>query len=293
MSRRIQSERVTIFEVAKAAGVSMATASKALNDTGRMTVETRERIRHRPDLGFRPNGLAQSLMRKRSFTVGLLTNDTYGRFSLPVMSGHLRSARRQRRLGVSVRRRGRPASGPAACRGDARQAGRRHHCHRQAHRPAAACRSLQSRHPRRSMPLPSRTRRAIAFVSDDAGRRAAVPSSICRRAGRRRIAHVSGPPSFAVVHARAEAYRAVLAEHGLPVEDAAARRLVGGMGARGRGATLRSRGTERPTPFLRQRSDRARRRRCAARARPRRPRRRCGHRLRQLGDRGGGRPARR
>lgn len=81
-------ERVTIYDVAQAARVSTATASKALNDSGRMAVETRARIKRvAQELGFRPNSLAQSLTRKRSFTVGLLTNDSYGRFTLPVMAG--------------------------------------------------------------------------------------------------------------------------------------------------------------------------------------------------------------
>jgi LacI family transcriptional regulator len=57
---------------------------------------------------------------------------------------------------------------------------------------------------------------AIAFVSDDAGgARAAIEHFL--RLGRRRIAHVSGPATFAVVHARAGAYRDVLTEAGLPV----------------------------------------------------------------------------
>jgi len=81
-------ERVTIYDVAAAARVSTATASKALNDTGRMSAETRDRIKRiARELGFRPNALARSLTRKRSFTVGLLTDDTYGRFTLPVMAG--------------------------------------------------------------------------------------------------------------------------------------------------------------------------------------------------------------
>ncbi|CDX46253.1 LacI family transcriptional regulator (fragment) [Mesorhizobium plurifarium] len=76
---------VTLREVA--AGVSVATESKALNGQGRMTAETRERIRETARaLGFRPNSLAQSLLRKRSFTVGLLTSHTYSRFS-PLMAG--------------------------------------------------------------------------------------------------------------------------------------------------------------------------------------------------------------
>ncbi len=83
-----RSNRVTIHDVAKAAGVSVSTVSKALNDTGRMASETREKIKSiAADVGFRPNALARSLLFNRSFTVGLLTNDTYGRFTLPLMSG--------------------------------------------------------------------------------------------------------------------------------------------------------------------------------------------------------------
>jgi LacI family transcriptional regulator len=83
-----RSTRVTIHDVAKEAGVSVSTVSKALNDTGRMAVETRDRIKSiAKGVGFRPNALARSLLFSRSFTVGLLTNDTYGRFTLPVMSG--------------------------------------------------------------------------------------------------------------------------------------------------------------------------------------------------------------
>ena len=38
-------------------------------------------------LGFHSNALARSLLSGRSFTVGLLTNDSFGRFSIPVMLG--------------------------------------------------------------------------------------------------------------------------------------------------------------------------------------------------------------
>lgn len=80
--------RITIHEVAAAAAVSISTASKALNDTGRMGSETRERVKRiAAEIGYRPNALARGLLSKRSFTIGLLTNDTYGRFTLPVMAG--------------------------------------------------------------------------------------------------------------------------------------------------------------------------------------------------------------
>ncbi|MBS1168494.1 MAG: LacI family transcriptional regulator protein [Proteobacteria bacterium] len=74
--------------MAALAGVSISTASKALNGSGRMSEETRERVKKVAlEVGFRPNALARGLITKRSFTIGLLTNDTYGRFTLPVMAG--------------------------------------------------------------------------------------------------------------------------------------------------------------------------------------------------------------
>ena len=53
-----------------------------------MATETRARIQQAArDIGFRPNVMARALVRRRSFTLGLLTNDTYGRFTLPVAAG--------------------------------------------------------------------------------------------------------------------------------------------------------------------------------------------------------------
>ena len=77
---------LTIHDVARAAEVSIGTASKALNDTGHLRQETRERVLAKArELGYRPNDLAQSLHRARSMTVGLLTNDSFGRFSFPIV----------------------------------------------------------------------------------------------------------------------------------------------------------------------------------------------------------------
>lgn len=78
----------TIRDVAHAAGVAISTASKALNGQGQLRPETRRRVHDAAQrLGFRPNDLAQSLMRGRSCTVGLLTTDSFGRFSMPLMMG--------------------------------------------------------------------------------------------------------------------------------------------------------------------------------------------------------------
>jgi LacI family transcriptional regulator len=80
--------RVTIRDVAAEAGVSIGTASKALNGQGKLRAETRERVAEVAQrLGFAPNTLAQALLAGRTFTVGLITTDSFGRFSIPVMLG--------------------------------------------------------------------------------------------------------------------------------------------------------------------------------------------------------------
>jgi len=209
---------VTLREVALAAGVSVATASKALNRQGRMTQETRARIQEIAQrLGFRPNSLAQSLLRRRSFTVGLLTNDTYGRFSLPVMSGisealvdngvsvFLCNVEDDPRLGqlhvdamLEKRVDGIIATGKRLDR----------------HLPIDLSNLGIPVIYAFTEPDPG----AIAFVSDDAGGACAAVEHLVRLR-RRRVAHVTGPASFGVVHVRAGAYRDVLVEAGLPAME--------------------------------------------------------------------------
>ncbi|MEO5805441.1 LacI family DNA-binding transcriptional regulator [Devosia sp.] len=78
----------TIHDVAKAAGVSIGTVSKALNDQGRLREETRVLVRETAArLGFRPNDLAQALHRGKSLTVGMISSDSFGRFTMPIMEG--------------------------------------------------------------------------------------------------------------------------------------------------------------------------------------------------------------
>jgi LacI family transcriptional regulator len=79
---------VTISEVAALAGVSTGTASKALNGRGSLRDETRQRVRQAADqLGFVANEAARSLQAGRSYTVGMITTDSIGRFSIPLMIG--------------------------------------------------------------------------------------------------------------------------------------------------------------------------------------------------------------
>lgn len=79
---------VRITDVAALARVSPGTASKALNNTGQLRDETRRRVRQAAEqLGFAPDGRGRALSSGRSYTVGLLTTDSSGRFSIPIMQG--------------------------------------------------------------------------------------------------------------------------------------------------------------------------------------------------------------
>lgn len=78
----------TIRDVAQLAGVSPGTVSKALNGRGQLREETRTRVQSAAEeLGFQPNHLARSLIEGRTYTVGVLTSDSFGRFTMPVMEG--------------------------------------------------------------------------------------------------------------------------------------------------------------------------------------------------------------
>lgn len=73
-----QSGRVTIADVARAAGVSRTTVSHALNGLGRVDPQTRELVRQVAErLGYRPSLRAQRLRRGESRTIGLVSSMPY------------------------------------------------------------------------------------------------------------------------------------------------------------------------------------------------------------------------
>lgn len=66
---------VTIYDVAKEAGVSISTVSKALNDSYAIPDQTKEAIREVADrLGYRPNARAKNFARQASGTVLFITD---------------------------------------------------------------------------------------------------------------------------------------------------------------------------------------------------------------------------
>lgn len=68
--------KVTIYDVAKKAGVSIATVSKVINNTGNMRETTRQRVKKvMEELNYQPNVHASALMGKGTKTLGFLLQD--------------------------------------------------------------------------------------------------------------------------------------------------------------------------------------------------------------------------
>jgi len=86
----------TIYEVSKLAGVSLATVSRVINDSGKVTPKTRQKVQAAiTELDYRPNSMAQSLASRRSNSVGILIPELYGPFfgiMLSSIEKELRSA---------------------------------------------------------------------------------------------------------------------------------------------------------------------------------------------------------
>src|SRR5574341_259617 len=89
--------RVTIKEVARKAGVSPATVSRALNDVGPVDEATRRRVqRIAKKLHYSPNAVGRSLSTKRTDAIGLLLPDLYGEFFSEVIRGADGTAQKSR-----------------------------------------------------------------------------------------------------------------------------------------------------------------------------------------------------
>ncbi|WP_377273103.1 LacI family DNA-binding transcriptional regulator [Peterkaempfera sp. SMS 1(5)a] len=206
--------RATLSDVALLAGVTPGTASKALNGRGRLRPETRQRVRDAAEqLDFHPNPLAQGLLAGRSWTVGLVTTDSIGRFSIPVLLG-AEDALGAGQISVLL----------CDTRGDAIR--ERHYLRtllaRRIDGIIVTGRRIDPRPPLpASLPIPvvyafgpSSAPGDISVVSDEEhGVRLAIEHLL--HSGRSRIAHVAGPAHHAAARERAAHTESVLAESGL------------------------------------------------------------------------------
>jgi LacI family transcriptional regulator len=206
--------RATMTDVARLAGVSAATASKALNGRDHVSAATRDRVRRAAEqLAFSPNTLARGLLAGRTGTVGLVTSDLEGRFIIPILIGVEDAFGADRVNGFLC-----------DARGDAIR--EQHHVQALLNRQVDGLIVVGSRtDPRpslgRDLPVPvvytyapSDDPEDLSIVSDNvgAGRLAIEHLLSC---GRTRIAHITGDPGYGASRERAQGALAALADAGL------------------------------------------------------------------------------
>lgn len=96
--------RATILDVAKAAGVSRQTVTRAMNDLPGISAETRDRVLAAGErLGYRPSRFARNMARQKSRSVGLtllsLRNPYYSDLAADVIAA---AAARKVQVGISA-----------------------------------------------------------------------------------------------------------------------------------------------------------------------------------------------
>ena len=225
----------TLADVARLAGVSIATASKALNGRRQVRAETRARVVEAAErLSFSPNALARGLLAGRTGTVGLITSDLEGRFSIPILMG-AEDAFGSGKTSIFL----------CDARGDAIR--EQHHVRALLSRRVDGLIVVGARPDPRpplsedlSVPVvyayaPSQDASDISLVSDNVGGgRMAVEHLLA--CGRSRIAHVTGDPTYGAAQDRVTGALAALDAAGLPL--AGGKVFYGGWSeAWGRGAT--------------------------------------------------------
>ncbi|MFF3204029.1 LacI family DNA-binding transcriptional regulator [Streptomyces sp. NPDC002962] len=86
--------KITINDVARSAGVSRQTVSRALNDKGEIDGDTKQRVLDAARaLGYRPSRFARGLVRQDTMTIGLVIPDLLNPFFTEVAAGALEAAR--------------------------------------------------------------------------------------------------------------------------------------------------------------------------------------------------------
>jgi LacI family transcriptional regulator len=209
-----ESRTSTITDVAALAGVSIGTVSKALNGRGQLRAETRDRVVAAAEqLDFQPSPLARGLQSRRSYTVGLITTDSFGRFTIPVMLG-AEDGLGEGQMSILL----------CDGRGDAIR--ERHYIRTLLSRKVDGIivtgRRTDPRPPIASgLPVPvvyamtqSESAEELSLIPDDEhGGELAIQHLVT--SGRSRIAHITGPERFLSARLRAAGARNVLAGAGL------------------------------------------------------------------------------
>jgi LacI family transcriptional regulator len=205
-----------LIDVADAAGVSLRTASRVLNDDHRVAAETRSRVRDAMrSLNFQPDAVARSLRAGTDVTIGFVVESIADPFFADVIDS----------VETVLGRHGRPVLVASTHRDDLRE---QQVVQRMLHRRVAGL-LLAPTSGDHSWLSPDRTplvlidRAAPGVSADlvDIDDRRAAEDAVTHLIGHghRRIAYVGDTSSIPTSSARLEGYLAAHARHGLPVAD--------------------------------------------------------------------------
>jgi len=209
---------VTLQEVAQAAGVSLATASRALtHSTHPIRPQTRQRVLDLAhSMGYRPNLVARSMRTERTRTVGIIADDLLSPFTPSIIQGIQDYLKPFDYLGLIVNT-------------DMDVALEQEAIGTLLSRAVEGIIFVESKHRSPTQEL-ERSQKPYMFVhrlfsapvhnsvvpDDFGGATLAVEHLLAL--GHRRIAHISGPLGWHSARQRVEGYKATLTRHNLPVD---------------------------------------------------------------------------
>ncbi|MDP9365478.1 MAG: LacI family transcriptional regulator [Chloroflexota bacterium] len=213
--------RASLKDVAARAGVSFQTAGKALNGTGRVSAETRERIlAAAAEIGYVPAALARDLLNRSTRTIGVVATD----FSNAALAQHVVGIEREaRRHGLLT------IIGSVAAAGPDVEQYVRALIERRVDGIVTLAPVVED-NPRVGELLRGRVPTVsthtvagggIPVVTPDNVQSAYLPTRHLASLGHRRIGTVTGPRDRRVAHARVHGYRQALADAGLPFDPEA------------------------------------------------------------------------
>lgn len=230
MARSGRSPRVTIRDIASAAGLSVFTVSRALNDKSGVSDSTRRQVVEvAARMGYRPNRLAQGLRTRRTQTIGICVADIANPVYVQLIVG-VEAEARNRGLSVIATNASRDADreydslhtllemqvdgvllvpvGPTV---PALSTLRKHHV------------------PTVCLVRPTEDGGVSSVVHDDSRAARELVAHLLQR-GRRRVLFVGGPPHLWNAQQRLLGYREAHAAADLPVDEALVLHTQAGVG---------------------------------------------------------------
>jgi LacI family transcriptional regulator len=210
----------TLHDVAKAAGVSIATVSATINQSAYVSPELQDRVRKAiAELGYHPDAIARSLKKRSTQTLGLIISDITNPFFTALVRG-IEDAANARGYALIL------------CNTDERLEKERAYVRLLRSRrvdgmimaPAGSAEDYHRFEVEVNTPLVFIDRKVSTVAADavvvDNGGGARQAVEYLLRLGHRRIGAITGLPHISTTHERIQGYRQALESAGVPLDPA-------------------------------------------------------------------------